>query len=79
MNRPPLTVGGRLGEYIVRRVRGTGARSLRGARGVANGIAETVDVSMLEAMQLTYVTTPTAHGALPGGPAAVVPLGDDPG
>lgn len=66
MNRPPLTVGGHLGEYIV------GAFAALGGltawwRASRTGIAETVDASMLEAMQLTYVTTPTLMARFPGG------------
>ena len=64
MHLPPLTVGGRLGEYIIGAFAALGAATAwwRASR---TGVAETVDVSMLEAMQLTYVTTPDAHGALP--------------
>src|SRR5205814_4041723 len=63
---PPLTVGGRLGEYIV------GAFGALGAltawwRASRTGVAETVDASMLEAIQLTYVTTPTLMARFPGG------------
>ncbi len=66
MNQPPLTVGGHLGEYIV------GAFAALGGltawwRASRTGIAETVDASMLEAMQLTYVTTPTLMARFPGG------------
>ena len=65
---PPLTVGGRLGEYIV----GTFG-ALGGAtawwRASRTGVAETVDASMLEAIQLTYVTTPTLMARFPGGRA----------
>ncbi|MDQ1448468.1 MAG: hypothetical protein QOC79_1439, partial [Actinomycetota bacterium] len=63
---PPLTVGGRLGEYIV------GAFGALGAvtawwRASRTGVAETVDASMLEAIQMTYVTTPTLMARFPGG------------
>src|SRR5438132_3342945 len=63
---PPLTVGGQLGEYIV------GAFAALGAvtawwRASRTGVAETVDASMLEAIQLTYVTTPTLMARFPGG------------
>ena len=63
---PPLIVGGRLGEYIV------GAFGALGAltawwRASRTGVAETVDASMLEAIQLTYVTTPTLMARFPGG------------
>ncbi|HUI47503.1 MAG TPA: CoA transferase [Acidimicrobiia bacterium] len=66
MHLPPLTVGGRLGEYIV------GAFAALGTvtawwRASRTGVAETVDASMLEAIQLTYVTTPTLMARFPGG------------
>jgi crotonobetainyl-CoA:carnitine CoA-transferase CaiB-like acyl-CoA transferase len=63
---PPLTVGGRLGEYV------TGACAALGAatawwRASRTGRPEIVDVSMLEAMQLTFVTVPTLMSRFPGG------------
>jgi crotonobetainyl-CoA:carnitine CoA-transferase CaiB-like acyl-CoA transferase len=66
MHLPPLTVGGRLGEYIV------GAFAALGAvtawrRASRTGVAESVYASMLEAIQLTYVTTPTLMARFPGG------------
>jgi len=66
MNMPPLTVGGRLGEYI------TGAFAALGAatawsRASRTGLPEVVDASLLEAMQLTYVTVPTLMARFPGG------------
>ncbi len=66
MHLPPLTVGGHLGEYI------TGAFAALGAltawrRAARTGVPEAVDVSMLEAIQLTYVTTPTLMARFPGG------------
>ena len=66
MDRSPLTVGGRLGEYIV------GAFAALGAvtawrRASRTGVAEAVDASLLEAIQLTYVTTPTLMARFPGG------------
>src|SRR5262249_38177699 len=65
-DRAPLTVAGDLGEYL------TGAFAALGAcsawwRASRTGIAELVDVSMLEAMQLTFVTAPTLLAAFPGG------------
>ncbi len=65
---PPLTVGGRLGEYI------TGAFAALGtatawSRASRTGVPETVDTSMLEAMQMTYLTTPTLMARFPGGRA----------
>jgi crotonobetainyl-CoA:carnitine CoA-transferase CaiB-like acyl-CoA transferase len=66
MDRPPLTVGGRLGEYV------TGAFAALGAvtawwRSSRTGEREHVDVSMLEAMQYTLVTVPTIMARFPGG------------
>ena len=68
MHLPPLTVGGHLGEYIV------GAFAALGTvtawwRASRTGVPETVDASMLEAIQLTYVTTPTLMARFPGGRA----------
>jgi crotonobetainyl-CoA:carnitine CoA-transferase CaiB-like acyl-CoA transferase len=66
MHLAPLTVGGRLGEYIV------GAFAALGAltawwRASRTGVAESVDASLLEAIQLTYVTVPTLMARFPGG------------
>ena len=66
MHRPPLTVGGQLGEYV------TGAFAALGAltawwRASRTGEREHVDVSMLEAMQYTLVTVPTLMARVPGG------------
>ena len=65
-HRPPLVVGGRLGEYV------TGAYAALGAatawrRASRTGTPEVVDVSMLEALQLTFMTTPTLMARFPGG------------
>ncbi|MGO9874144.1 MAG: CoA transferase [Acidimicrobiia bacterium] len=65
-SRPPLTVGGRLGEYV------TGAYAALGAatawrRASRTNVAEVVDVSMLEAIQMTFVPTPTLMARFPGG------------
>ena len=62
----PLTVAGRIGEYV------TGATAAVGAvtawrRASQTGVAESVDVSMLEAMQLTMLTMPTLFANFPGG------------
>jgi crotonobetainyl-CoA:carnitine CoA-transferase CaiB-like acyl-CoA transferase len=66
MHLAPLTVGGRLGEYVV------GAFAALGAvtawwRASRTGVRESVDASMLEAIQLTYVTVPTLMARFPGG------------
>jgi crotonobetainyl-CoA:carnitine CoA-transferase CaiB-like acyl-CoA transferase len=66
MQLPPLTVGGHLGEYV------TGAFAALGAatawrRASRTHVPEHVDVSMLEAMQLTFVTVPTLMARFPGG------------
>jgi crotonobetainyl-CoA:carnitine CoA-transferase CaiB-like acyl-CoA transferase len=63
---PPLTVGGHLGEYIV------GAYAALGAvtawrRASRTRVPEHVDASMLEAIQMTYVTVPTLMARFPGG------------
>lgn len=68
MHRPPLTVGGELGQYV------TGAFAALGAvtawwRASRTGEREHVDVSMLEAMQYTLVTVPTLMARFPGGRA----------
>jgi crotonobetainyl-CoA:carnitine CoA-transferase CaiB-like acyl-CoA transferase len=63
---PPLTVGGRLGEYIVGAFAALGAATAW-RRASRTGVPETVDASLLEAMQLTYVTTPTLMARFPGG------------
>ncbi len=66
MDKPPLTVGGGLGEYV------TGAYGALGTLSAlrwigATGEHETVDVSMFEAMHLTMVTYPTLFSRFPGG------------
>ena len=66
MDRTPLTVGGDLGEYV------TGAFAALGAvtawrRASRTGIAEHVDVSMLEAMQMTFGPCPALMSRFPGG------------
>ncbi|HKF92689.1 MAG TPA: CoA transferase, partial [Acidimicrobiia bacterium] len=85
MHRPPLTVGGQLGQYV------TGAFAALGAvsawwRASRTGEREHVDVSMLEAMQYTLVTVPTLMARFPGGRAGAFrwvmlpgnePTGDD--
>src|SRR4029077_15473950 len=65
-HRPPLTVGGRLGEFV------TGAYAALGAttawrRASRTGTPEGVDVSMLEALQLTFTVVPTLMTRFPGG------------
>jgi crotonobetainyl-CoA:carnitine CoA-transferase CaiB-like acyl-CoA transferase len=67
-NLPPLTVGGHLAEYIVGAFAALGACTAW-ARASRTGIPEVVDASMLEAMQMTYVTTPTLMARFPGGRA----------
>jgi crotonobetainyl-CoA:carnitine CoA-transferase CaiB-like acyl-CoA transferase len=66
LSHPPLTLGGELGEYV------TGVFAALGAatawwRASRTGTPELVDVSKLEAMQLTMVTTPTLMANFPGG------------
>ena len=68
MTAPPLTVGGRLGEYVDRRVRRARRRDRVAARVAHRASPETVDVSMLEAMQITMLTiVPTLMARFPGG------------
>ena len=66
MSLPPLTVGGRLGEYIVGAFAALGAATAL-SRATRTGVPEVVDASLLEAMQLTYVTVPTLMARFPGG------------
>ncbi|MEP6623549.1 MAG: CoA transferase, partial [Acidimicrobiia bacterium] len=66
MTDAPLTVAGEIGEYV------TGAFAALGAvtayyRASRTGVPETVDVSKLEAMQLTLSTVPTLMANFPGG------------
>src|SRR5262249_62429817 len=63
---PPLTVGGRLGEYIVGAFAALAAATAW-TRASRTGVPETVDASLLEAMQMTYVTHPTLMARFPGG------------
>jgi len=64
--RPPLTVGGHIGEYV------TGAYAALAAatawrRASRTGTPEVVDVSMLEAIQMTHTIVPTIMARFPGG------------
>src|SRR4051794_39689284 len=68
MHLPPLTVGGHLGEYIAGAFAALGAATAW-SRASRTGVAERVDASMLEAIQLTYVTVPTLMARFPGGRA----------
>jgi crotonobetainyl-CoA:carnitine CoA-transferase CaiB-like acyl-CoA transferase len=62
----PLTVGGRIGEYVAGAFGGLGAATAW-RRSARTGRAELVDVSKLEAMQLTMLTVPTLMARFPGG------------
>lgn len=66
MTQTPLTVAGNIGEYVAGAFAALSAATvLRRAR--RTGIAETIDVSVLEAMQLTMLTMPTLFANFPGG------------
>jgi crotonobetainyl-CoA:carnitine CoA-transferase CaiB-like acyl-CoA transferase len=62
----PLTVGGHLGEYIIGAFGALGAVTAW-SRASRTQQPETVDASLLEAIQLTYVTVPTLMTRMPGG------------
>ncbi len=66
MDKPPLTVGGRLGDYVAGTFAALGAVTAW-RRVQQTGEPEHVDVSMLEAMQLTMGTVPTLMARFPGG------------
>jgi crotonobetainyl-CoA:carnitine CoA-transferase CaiB-like acyl-CoA transferase len=65
-HRAPLTVGGHLGEYVTGVYAALGAATAwrRAARTV---VSEVVDVSMLEAIQMTHTVVPTLMSRFPGG------------
>jgi crotonobetainyl-CoA:carnitine CoA-transferase CaiB-like acyl-CoA transferase len=62
---PPLRVGGRLGEWTSGAYAALGAITAWHRR--SPGESEVVDVSMLEAMQLTLLAAPTLSATFPGG------------
>ncbi|SBS71074.1 putative acyl-CoA transferase/carnitine dehydratase [uncultured Mycobacterium sp.] len=63
--KPPLRVGGRLGEWTSGAYAALGAVTAWYRRGP--GTSETVDVSVLEAIQLTFLSAPTLSATFPGG------------
>jgi crotonobetainyl-CoA:carnitine CoA-transferase CaiB-like acyl-CoA transferase len=63
---PPLTIGGHIGEYIAGAFAALGAATAW-KRASSAGQPETVDVSLFEAIQMTYVTVPTVMARVPGG------------
>jgi crotonobetainyl-CoA:carnitine CoA-transferase CaiB-like acyl-CoA transferase len=63
--KPPLRVGGRLGEWTSGAYAALGAVTAWYRRGP--GTSETVDVSVLEAIQLTLLSAPTLSATFPGG------------
>jgi crotonobetainyl-CoA:carnitine CoA-transferase CaiB-like acyl-CoA transferase len=65
-DQPPLTVAGNLGEYVTGAYAALGAATAWG-RASRTGVPESVDVSMLEALQMTFVTAPTLMARFPGG------------
>jgi crotonobetainyl-CoA:carnitine CoA-transferase CaiB-like acyl-CoA transferase len=66
MGQTPLTVGGRIGEYVAGAFAALGAATAW-RRAEQTRRAELVDVSKLEAMQLTMLTVPTLLAHFPGG------------
>jgi crotonobetainyl-CoA:carnitine CoA-transferase CaiB-like acyl-CoA transferase len=66
MGQTPLTVGGRIGEYVAGAFGALGAATAWRRAG-RTGHADLVDVSKLEAMQLTMLTVPTLMAHFPGG------------
>jgi crotonobetainyl-CoA:carnitine CoA-transferase CaiB-like acyl-CoA transferase len=66
MTMTPLTVAGRIGEYVGGAFGALGAMTAW-RRASRLGRAEHVDVSVLEAMQLTMLTYPTLYATFPGG------------
>jgi crotonobetainyl-CoA:carnitine CoA-transferase CaiB-like acyl-CoA transferase len=63
---PPLTIGGHIGEYIAGAFAALGAATAW-RRASRTGVPETVDASLFEAIQMTYVTVPTVMARVPGG------------
>lgn len=66
MSEPPLTVAGQLGEYVAGTFAALGAATAF-RRASRTGVAEHIDVSTLEAMQLTMLTMPTLFANFPNG------------
>lgn len=66
MTAEPLTVAGRIGEYVAGVFAALGAATAW-RRASRTGEPETLDVSTLEAMQLTMLTVPTLFANFPGG------------
>src|SRR6185437_16952740 len=64
--RPPLTVGGHIGEYVTG-VYAALAAATAWRRASRTGMPEVVDVSMLEAIQMTHTIVPTIMAQFPGG------------
>jgi crotonobetainyl-CoA:carnitine CoA-transferase CaiB-like acyl-CoA transferase len=62
----PLTVGGHIGEYVTG-VYAALAASTAWRRASRTGAPEVVDVSMLEAIQMTHTIVPTVMARFPGG------------
>ncbi|MFI5042271.1 MAG: CoA transferase, partial [Acidimicrobiales bacterium] len=63
---PPVAVGGQLGEWAAGAYAAAGALAAR-ARTVSTGVGEQVDVSVFEALAVTFLAYPTLFAALPGG------------
>jgi crotonobetainyl-CoA:carnitine CoA-transferase CaiB-like acyl-CoA transferase len=63
--KPPLRIGGRLGEWTAGAYAALGAVTAWYRR--SPGASETVDVSVMESMQLTLLSAPTLSATFPGG------------
>ena len=66
MGSVPLTVAGEIGEFVAGAFAALAAATVW-RRVQRTGVPETIDVSILEAMQLTMLTMPTLFANFPGG------------
>jgi crotonobetainyl-CoA:carnitine CoA-transferase CaiB-like acyl-CoA transferase len=63
--RPPVSVGGRMGEWVTGMFAALGVLTSR-HRAAVDGIGELLDVSMLESLILTQTMYPTTHVSIAG-------------